>query len=92
MQHLIVTTSNGGVFFGEGEISKETILTLKNIRMAIYWDAAVKGVIGLAVDGPSSGSRITKAAPSMLLHNVTGVMVPTEAAIKAWNEAPWATE
>ena len=51
------------VLFGyatQEEMKKESP-TLKNVRMLVYWSAETRGVLGAAIDGPASGSRISRA-------------------------------
>ncbi len=89
---VVVTTARHGVFFGyvpTGANLEVDRITLKNCRMCVYWSADVKGVMGLAATGPSSSCRITPAAPSFSINEVTGVMVCTPQAAAAWEDAPW---
>jgi hypothetical protein len=88
MQKVIVTTAHRGVFFGEVVSNdlqnKRTVL--KNARMAIYW-ATTKGLFELAEVGPNSKSKIGSVAPEVTLHDVTSIIVCSEAASKAWESA-----
>jgi len=88
-QPLVVTTAHRGVFFGYGEPSDADTIRLERVRMCIYWDESVKGVVGLSTTGPSKASRIGPAAPAITLRDVTAVMEVTEAAAKAWESEPW---
>ncbi len=86
---LIVTTEHKGVFFGYGVPTTEKTIRIEKVRMCVHWSADVKGVVGLAATGPTSGCRIGPAAPAMTLQGVTGIMeVSTEAEAK-WNQQPW---
>ena len=88
-QPLVVTTAHRGVFFGYGVPTTEKTIRLENVQMCVYWSADVKGVIGLAVTGPSESCKIGPAAPAMTLQDVTGIMeVSPEAELK-WKEQPW---
>lgn len=91
---VVVTTDKRGVFFGylSGDNTKKT-LTLDNPRMAIYWSADVKGVLGLAATGPTKGCRIgpEERVPRILVHGVTAVIECSPEATKAWEEAPWSS-
>lgn len=66
-----------------------TTIKAENVHMCVYWSTDVKGVLGLASTGPDKSSRVTKAAPSALLHGVTGVIGITKQAEKAWLSTPW---
>lgn len=86
---LLVTTAHRGVFFGYGQATEEKIIRLERARMAVYWSADVKGVIGLAQIGPTARCRIGPPAPKIILQDVTAVMEVSEAAAKAWESEPW---
>lgn len=87
---VVVTTSHKGVFAGYpvGEQSNGTI-KLTKARMCIYWSSDVRGVVGLAVCGPSASCRVTAAAPSIVLEGVTAVAECTPEATAAWEKGPW---
>jgi len=59
------------------------------VRMAVYWTAAVGGVVGLAASGPSKGCRIGPAAPAITLRDVTAVMEASPTAAAAWETELW---
>lgn len=86
---LVVTTAHRGVFFGYGVLSDNESISLRQARMCIYWPEENHGVVGLAADGPKRGAKIGPAAPEIVLRDVTAVMVCSDAAIKAWESAPW---
>lgn len=86
---VVVTTAHRGVFFGYAEPSDGNTITLERARMCIFWPAMTHGVVGLANAGPGPGSRVSPAAPSMLLRNVTAVMGCTPEATAAWEREPW---
>lgn len=86
---LVVTTEHRGVFFGYGKPTTETIIRLEQARMCVKWSSDVKGVVGLAANGPSSGCRIGPAAPAITLQKVTAVMEVSQPAEEKWNSAPW---
>jgi hypothetical protein len=88
-QPLVVTTAHKGVFFGYGEMSDAKTIVLTNARMCVYWPSDVKGVLGLASKGPTSGSRITFAVPSITLLDVTSVIEIGDDAVKAWEKGFW---
>jgi|ERR1017187_3817481 hypothetical protein len=85
---VIVTTAHRGVFFGYAtNIDGETI-ALRAARLCLHWSKDVKGFMGLASSGPTSGCRIGPAA-DIVLRNITAVLSVTEKAAKKWEEAPW---
>jgi hypothetical protein len=88
----IITTDKRGVFMGYIDPAKqgEKSIEAKDVRMVVSWSADVKGLFGLAANGPTKGCRITAAAPSCVLHGVTAVMTITEKAEKAFQSQPWA--
>ena len=89
---VVITTEYRGVFFGYlPESADYTAKTLEptQVRMCVYWPQQQHGVVTLASTGPVDGSRVTPAAPSILLHGVTAVMECTPEAVKAWESEPW---
>lgn len=88
---VVVTTEHRGVFFGDldGEDAESKVITLTGAQMCVYWTTDVQGVVGLAVTGPSKGSRVTPAAPKITLQGVTSVMDATKEAAEAWRARPW---
>lgn len=85
---VLVTTEHRGVFFGYAtDVDGETI-SLKRGRLCVYWSADVKGFMGLASSGPTSGCRIGPAA-DITLRAITSVLTVTPEAVKAWEAAPW---
>lgn len=89
---LITTdTTKRGVFMGfidPKDADKET-LEAHDVRMAVYWSADVKGVIGLAATGPTKNCKISAAAKKATLKGVTAVLELTDEALKAWEKEPW---
>lgn len=89
---LITTDSTKrGVFMGfidPKDADKET-LEAHQVRMAIYWSADAKGVIGLATTGPTKNCKISAAAKKATLKGVTAVIELTEKALAAWEKEPW---
>jgi len=89
-QALIVTTVHKGVFFGYGEpMTDSPTIKLERCRMVLYWPPETKGILGLATEGPLKGSRVGPAAPSIILRDVSAIIGVSEAAIAAWERAPW---
>ena len=87
---VIVTTSYRGVFFGYATDTTGDVIHLKNARNCVYWDAGVKGFLGLASDGPSSRCRIGPRA-DLELRGITAVVEVEPAAVAKWESAPWAS-
>ena len=86
---VIVTTKHRGVFFGhlnsdQNETNNSLVLT--DCRNVIHWSADTKGFLGLASDGPGSGSKIGATAPRVLIHDITSLADCTEKASKAFGE------
>lgn len=90
---VVVTTdsSRRGVFAGVliRHDEDKAIVDLERCRMAVYWPEETKGVMGLAIDGPGKGSRISKAVKKIHLNGVTSVIDATDAAQKAWELEIW---
>ena len=88
---VVVTTRDRGVFAGElaNMDAKAGTCELKHVRNCLYWDATVKGFLGLAATGPVGKSRVGAQAPSMLVTAVTAIVDCTPDARKQWESAPW---
>jgi hypothetical protein len=88
---VVVTTEHRGVFGGFLEKSDEEAKTvvLRDCHMCVYWSQDVKGVLGLAANGPSKGCRVTPVVPKITLQAVTAIMDATDEAGKAWQQRPW---
>jgi hypothetical protein len=86
---LLVTTAHRGVFFGYGKPTRDTIITLERARMCIYWSADVKGVLGLAVKGPTEGCRIGPTVGKITLQDVTSITEVSSEATAAWEKETW---
>ena len=87
---VVVTTAHKGVFFGYGDPSDNATIRIENARMCIYWSADVKGILGLAANGPSKSCKVGPAVPAITLRDVTAVMEASDDAAKAWEAGPWA--
>lgn len=88
-RHALITTAHRGVFAGRVLAVDGTTVTLADARCAIYWSEAMKGVWGLAATGPDKGCRIGAAVPEVTLWSVTAMAPCTDAAVAAWQAAPW---
>jgi hypothetical protein len=86
---VIVTTAHRGVFFGYADATDGETIALARARLCLYWSRNVKGFMGLAAGGPTSGCRIGPPA-DITLRNITAVIEVSDAAVKAWEAAPWA--
>ncbi len=86
---VLVTTEYRGVFFGYASDTSGDTINLKRARNITYWDAATKGFLGLAENGPGKGCRVGPQA-DIELRKITCVAECTPAAVGAWESAPWA--
>lgn len=88
---LIITTAHKGVFFGYGNPAiQDKTIRIEQAQMCVYWSTDVRGVVGLAANGPTKNCKISPPAPAMTLTDVTAVMEASEEAAKKWEGAPWA--
>ena len=85
---VLVTTANRGVFFGYATKTDGETIVLTHSRLVVYWSADCKGFMGLAATGPTAGCRIGPAA-DITLRNITSVVEVTDAAVLAFERAPW---
>ena len=86
-----MTTEHRGVFFGymTAMPTKDKSITITQARNCVYWSADVRGFMGLAANGPTSGCKIGPAVPKITLEKVTAVVEVSDAAAKLWKEATW---
>lgn len=85
---VVVTTEHRGVFFGYATKTNGETITLRAARLCVHWTADLRGFMGLAATGPSSGCRIGPPA-DIELRKITSVMAATPEAAAAWEKAPW---
>lgn len=85
---VVVTTAHRGVFFGYATDTDGEHIALKRSRLCVYWTSDMKGFMGLAAHGPSSGCRIGPPA-DITVRNITAVIEVTPDAEKRWVEAKW---
>lgn len=90
---VLITTVHRGVFFGYTSEKPQDIITSKQVslrsaRNCIYWPVSQHGFIGLASEGPHNGAKVGPSA-DISLADVTSCALCTEAAVKAWELAPW---
>lgn len=88
MKPVVVITAHHGVFFGYAEKTDGDIVELKSARNCLYWDAIVKGFLGLASVGPIGKSRVGPPA-DIELRDIICVALCTDEAVKVWESAPW---
>jgi len=86
---LVVTTLHRGVFFGYGGNTNDKIIKLRNVRMCVSWPVENHGMVGLAANGPVDGSRISPAAPSVILQDVSAIFEASPEAVKRWESEIW---
>lgn len=87
-RYVLVTTSYRGVFAGYLVEDNGDVVKLRQARNCVYWPAEQKGFLGLAKDGPVSGSRIGPAA-DVELRAITCIAEVTDEARLRWESAPW---
>ena len=85
---VLVTTAHRGVFFGHAVKTDGDTIKLRAGRNCVYWPSENKGFLGLANMGPVNGARVGPAA-DIELRDITCVAECSEAAIAAWEKAPW---
>lgn len=85
---VLVTTAHRGVFFGYATETGGDTIKLRAARNCLYWPTGTRGFLGLASEGPTSGSRVGPAA-DIELRDVTCVAECTEVAAEAWEKSPW---
>lgn len=88
-KYLLVTTEHRGVFAGYGEITNSKTIQLTEARMCVYWSSDVRGLVGLAANGPTKSCKITPAAPSILLQGVTAILEISPEAEAKWKQEIW---
>lgn len=90
---VLITTdsSKRGVFFGyidPADIGKEDVYA-EQVQMCVYWSQGVRGVVGLAANGPDKSSRVTAPAKAGLIKGVSCVLECSDTAVAAWQACPW---
>jgi len=89
---LITTDSTKrGVFSGliSPEDRDKELVTVEEMRMAVYWSQDMKGVLGLASMGPSKTCRISKAVKKATISGVTAIVELSDEAFEKWRSEPW---
>lgn len=85
---VLITTAHRGVFFGYATATDGDCIKLSKARNCLYWDAATRGFMGLAANGPTSGCRIGPAV-DIEVRNITSVVEVTPEAAAKWDAATW---
>lgn len=85
---VVVTTAHKGVFFGYATKTDGVTIKLRAARNCLYWPTGNKGFLGLASEGPMSGSRVGPSA-DIELREITCVAECSKEAVAAWEKAPW---
>ena len=64
----------------------ETITTIHDARMVLYWPVECRGLLGLAADGPKQGLKLTSTVPMVKDTARQVVAVSKEAGkdLKSW--------
>lgn len=86
---VMVTTAHKGVFGGILVSQDGDTVRLKEPRMCVYWSRDVRGVVGLAANGPTASCKVTAACLDADIKSVTGVFLCTDDAAEAWRAEPW---
>ena len=86
---VLVTTEYRGVFFGYATKTDGATIKLERARNCVFWDASVRGFLGLAATGPNNLCRIGPPA-DIELRAITCVANVSTDAVKAWESQPWA--
>jgi len=88
---VLLTTDHTrrGVFAGKLIEHSGTTARLSDAHMVIYWSSSVRGLLGLAANGPDDKCRITAAVPEIYLEGVDCIMAISEKAFPRWDKVPW---
>lgn len=87
--YVVVTTARRGVFGGVLKSRDGDEVTLTDARVCVHWSSQTRGFIGLAATGPLDGSRVSAAAPQMVVCAVTSIVECTDDARARWEAGPW---
>ena len=85
---VLVTTEHKGIFFGYAYETGGTTIKLRAGRLCVYWTSDLRGFMGLASAGPSSGCRIGPAA-DIELRDITAVVEVSDVAVVKWEKGQW---
>jgi hypothetical protein len=87
-QFVLICTDKRGVFAGWVTDPTADPLPVRGAQMAVYWSAAMRGVTGLATQGPDADCRISDPA-DLTLNGITMVASVTASARERWESKPW---
>lgn len=87
-RHVLVTTAHRGVFAGYATDTDGEAIFLRSARLCVSWTSDLRGFMGLASHGPSSGCRIGPPA-DIAVRAITSVVECSPEATKRWEAAPW---
>ncbi len=82
-QHVIITTSFRGVYYGRLVWKRGDECLLADARMVIRW-GTTDGVDQLAASGPTAQSKIGAEVPLVRLFGLTSIALATHKAREAW--------
>jgi len=86
---VMVTTAHRGVFFGYATETEGEVINLARARMAVYWTADLRGILGLASAGPNRGCKISNVVPNMEIRAITAVVECSPEAVANWEKGIW---
>lgn len=82
---VVITTEWKGVFAGaiHSYDREAREADARNVRMVIRFGTE-RGLLQLCHSGPTGDTKLSDPAPKAMLHGVTGIFAPSEAALAAW--------
>lgn len=85
---LCTDENKKGVFYGKlKEYNREKdYAVLEKARMIVYWSRAVKGVLGLAVEGVKDGCRVSSPVREIDLNGISTIMKASKEAQKSFEK------
>lgn len=90
---VLVVMKKGGVYFGYADAlptdsdKAPDELTLTGCRFCSYWPDDMKGILGLASDGPNDKCRVGPPE-TRRLRGIASVSLVEEPAVARWEAAP----
>lgn len=89
-QYLVVITEFKEIFAGYSESDPAADkIVLTEARQVVYYSAGTKGLVGLAANGPAKDSRISNAAPLLVIRKPVNILLVNPDAIKKFNMIVW---
>lgn len=87
---VVVSTAHRGIFVGyTTDDPGSEIMTLTDAHMIVYHSSDSHGFVGIGVNGPGNGARVSPAVSRITLRNITADMDASSEAVEAWRSAPW---